>query len=379
MIANGLLWYDDDTRRPLALKIAEAVDRYRERVGYEPTTCELSPAQAPEALAATQPPARRTRKRDALPRVTLHVEPNNHLKPNYILVGIVEGETPRAVRGWADPAAAEPERLPSRRTRARMRTTDPSPPVAPPGSRRARVATPAISSPAASAPPAAPRPRSVVAKPARHVLAAAAAGVAKPAAPAARTTASSTPPGQSVHAPDTRQRRGSRMKPAATTAAPVTPAAGASALTPATSARPRRKPREMSLAPAVPTRPTRARAKEKAPAKGRTAAATKPPRTHATAPVQPIRPKLVKAHATEPATVAPVRHRRGAKTRSASPSPAPTPVSAIPSSSMPAVRRSRGTRASSSRGVQSTMQADLWGAAAPAALPASVSHRKRSA
>ncbi|HKS69777.1 MAG TPA: hypothetical protein VJQ45_05130, partial [Ktedonobacterales bacterium] len=76
MIATGLLWYDDDTRRPIALKIAEAADRYRERVGYEPTTCEVSPAQSADALAATQPPAPRARKAAALPRVTLHVEPN---------------------------------------------------------------------------------------------------------------------------------------------------------------------------------------------------------------------------------------------------------------------------------------------------------------
>src|SRR5512146_2206514 len=122
MISTGLLWYDDDTQRPIALKIAEAAERYRERVGLEPTTCELSPAQTALATAAKAPPARRTRKTLAIPVITLRLEANDHLKPNYFLVGVAEGESPRPVRGWAA-LAAEPERLPTHRAPRRAQAT----------------------------------------------------------------------------------------------------------------------------------------------------------------------------------------------------------------------------------------------------------------
>jgi len=35
----GLLWFDNDPRRPLEEKIARAAKRYRERFGQEPNLC----------------------------------------------------------------------------------------------------------------------------------------------------------------------------------------------------------------------------------------------------------------------------------------------------------------------------------------------------
>lgn len=77
MLASGLLWFDDDSRRPVAVKVADAVARYRERLSHEPTVCYVNPSQA--ALPAT-PKA----SRDATPPVRL--VPDASVRPNYFLV-----------------------------------------------------------------------------------------------------------------------------------------------------------------------------------------------------------------------------------------------------------------------------------------------------
>jgi hypothetical protein len=89
MLTLGLLWYDDDARRPVPQKIAEAVARYQERVGGRPTVCQLNPRQAASLASA---------KAAALPHVRL--VPDETLRSNYFLVGIEEGE-----------AGAEPQML----------------------------------------------------------------------------------------------------------------------------------------------------------------------------------------------------------------------------------------------------------------------------
>jgi hypothetical protein len=90
MMVSGLLWYDDDTHHPLAQKVAEAAQRYRERVGYEPTTCQLNPALIP---APPQSKSSRAGRRGGAPAVIpLRLEPNEHLRPNYFYVGVLAGE-----------------------------------------------------------------------------------------------------------------------------------------------------------------------------------------------------------------------------------------------------------------------------------------------
>jgi len=90
MMVSGLLWYDDDTHRPLAQKVAEAAERYRERVGYEPTTCQLNPALMP-VVAKTKPKRSAPKSPSAFP-IPLRLEPNEHLRPNYFYVGVLAGE-----------------------------------------------------------------------------------------------------------------------------------------------------------------------------------------------------------------------------------------------------------------------------------------------
>jgi hypothetical protein len=45
MLKEGLLWFDDDPRRSVVIKIRNAVERYEERFGIRPTFCYLNPAQ----------------------------------------------------------------------------------------------------------------------------------------------------------------------------------------------------------------------------------------------------------------------------------------------------------------------------------------------
>ena len=90
MMVSGLLWYDDDRHHPLAQKVAEAAQRYRERVGFEPTTCQLNPALMP---SPTQSKSQRAGRKGASAAVIpLRLEPNEHLRPNYFYVGVMAGE-----------------------------------------------------------------------------------------------------------------------------------------------------------------------------------------------------------------------------------------------------------------------------------------------
>ncbi len=147
MIAEGLLWFDDDPRRPLLEKIASAVERYKERTGWQPTVCEAHPTlvemfnadRARADAAAAKAAARRRPPAPTPPAVTLpprlRVTPNASMRPNYLLIGIEAGERPRRAASppathsaarkakhttaAAAPAVAEAPSLPTRAQRER--------------------------------------------------------------------------------------------------------------------------------------------------------------------------------------------------------------------------------------------------------------------
>jgi hypothetical protein len=53
----GMLWYDDDAKRPLGEKVARAVDYYKTKYGSLPTVCFVNPAtlkDAPDTAAGVQ-------------------------------------------------------------------------------------------------------------------------------------------------------------------------------------------------------------------------------------------------------------------------------------------------------------------------------------
>lgn len=147
MIAEGLLWFDDDPRRPLMEKIVSAVERYSERTGWRPTVCEAHPAQvetfnADLARAAAVAARKRVPKAGAkagkAPAVqlppTLRVTPSAAMRPNYFLIGIEAGERPRAAKNPAKipaksltPATPAPLRVARKVTRS---ASSPTPVIA---------------------------------------------------------------------------------------------------------------------------------------------------------------------------------------------------------------------------------------------------------
>lgn len=53
----GMLWYDDDGKRPLGEKVARAVDFYKSKYGVVPTVCFVNPAtlqNGPDTAAGVQ-------------------------------------------------------------------------------------------------------------------------------------------------------------------------------------------------------------------------------------------------------------------------------------------------------------------------------------
>jgi hypothetical protein len=53
----GMLWYDDDGKRPFSEKVARAVDYYKAKYGSVPTVCFVNPAtlkDSPDTAAGMQ-------------------------------------------------------------------------------------------------------------------------------------------------------------------------------------------------------------------------------------------------------------------------------------------------------------------------------------
>src|SRR5262245_61274328 len=103
MMQSGILWYDDDAHRTLDEKIAEAAQRCRERLGYEPTACELNATQAAAPQFVKTASGRRGRAaQPAAPLHALRLIPTDHLRPNYFFVGVAQGEALVRAAGWRD-------------------------------------------------------------------------------------------------------------------------------------------------------------------------------------------------------------------------------------------------------------------------------------
>jgi hypothetical protein len=46
---QGLLWYDNDSKKSLEAKLADAVSRYKEKYGAEPSVCYVHPTHIDQA------------------------------------------------------------------------------------------------------------------------------------------------------------------------------------------------------------------------------------------------------------------------------------------------------------------------------------------
>jgi hypothetical protein len=319
---TGLLWYDDDSKRPLPLKIAEAVARYRERLSHEPTVCYVNPRQVAEA-APPPPPAKRGKgssgrtvngrgKPGEPPSV--RVVGDERLRPNYLLLTEEAPDDAQLSAPAADggvPALTPPP--------AALDATAPDSVTAPPAAKRGRrAATSALVAPLAHAPAPATVPLANNEPEPRHRR------MARSTAPAlASTPAEEQRPRQSARRANG---AGKRVRPVP--APPVTPAA-----------KPAAKPARHALVPppAVTTRPRRpsaepvsspnARAHRVSASKAPVAPpAQRPPA--ATAPERAVRRARGKkpALAQQPATVkpsvpatppAPIAQARRSRTRKA--------------------------------------------------------------
>ena len=92
-------WFDDDIKRPLQQKIRDGVERYRERMGYEPTQVHLNPAQAKALEEAMQAPAKRGKPvAPPLPELRLRSLPTESMRPHHFLIGIGPDDTHRKAR-----------------------------------------------------------------------------------------------------------------------------------------------------------------------------------------------------------------------------------------------------------------------------------------
>lgn len=386
MLDTGLLWFDDDMKRPLVDKVAAAVARYGERLGGIPTVCQVNPATAAQ-LAAQQEKEReqqRQRRRAPAPgaarqRGTRSAEPPRARLPqfvadpsmpvNYFLVGVEAREAPGET-------ASEPARDTMPREHTTLLPPSASAPAAglpadaravaarqPVRARRAKTA-PAY---AAASSRAAPAPAAPNAAPAP-----AASGAPAPRAPRARRPAASQQPSAamppspaalaSVKARDAAPlATRSRVVPAAGPTPPVPAATATKPAQPAKSSQPAKPARRSARAtpratsdvvqarlplldehPASApsgTRPRRAAQRRvEPPAAAKTKAATKTATTvgRATraAPPTPAKPKVAKPKVAQPvASAAHSTHTepapRGKRTTPVSrASPAPTPPAA---------------------------------------------------
>lgn len=71
----GLLWFDDDAKRPFVQKIGDASRRYLEKFGVEPDTCYVNPASMPSTEISVK---------------GLRVVPARNILPNHFWLGVTE-------------------------------------------------------------------------------------------------------------------------------------------------------------------------------------------------------------------------------------------------------------------------------------------------
>jgi hypothetical protein len=93
---TGLLWFDDDPKKPMARKIGEAAERYWQRFAVAPTACHVS--RSPEDGAKGTQVAQVAQQRLALclpssdgeaPRLlSLALVPSGAIRPNHFWVGV---------------------------------------------------------------------------------------------------------------------------------------------------------------------------------------------------------------------------------------------------------------------------------------------------
>src|SRR5574341_2643 len=88
----GMLWYDDDAKRPLAAKVANAVEYYKNKYGAAPTVCYVHPNMLPAERASSNESALSTAEG---PRVSAGVQlrPMRAVMINHFWLGVGDNTT----------------------------------------------------------------------------------------------------------------------------------------------------------------------------------------------------------------------------------------------------------------------------------------------
>jgi hypothetical protein len=82
----GMLWFDNDPKTELALKIERAVGYYREKYGRSPTLCFVHPSM----IAKTSAPAPETEAETEIPlrAAGVEVRSSRSVLPNHFWLGV---------------------------------------------------------------------------------------------------------------------------------------------------------------------------------------------------------------------------------------------------------------------------------------------------
>ena len=87
MMNNGMLWYDNDPKTALTVKIEKAVDYYRHKYGRDPNLCLIHPSMLP-ADEKVEAPAQNSGAGDN-PRIgKITVRPYRPVLPGHLWIGV---------------------------------------------------------------------------------------------------------------------------------------------------------------------------------------------------------------------------------------------------------------------------------------------------
>jgi hypothetical protein len=90
----GMLWFDNDPKSNLEMKVERAVAYYRDKYGKVPTLCFVHPSMLPTAVQASKNGGSRENEKEDNPRVEryvtagVEVRSNRSVLPNHFWIGV---------------------------------------------------------------------------------------------------------------------------------------------------------------------------------------------------------------------------------------------------------------------------------------------------
>jgi hypothetical protein len=80
----GMLWFDNDSKASLDVKVERAAAYYRNKYGKTPTLCFVHPSMLPEVLTTSQDEV----QRKVYTTDGIEVRPNRSVLPNHFWIGV---------------------------------------------------------------------------------------------------------------------------------------------------------------------------------------------------------------------------------------------------------------------------------------------------